>query len=419
MKKYSIEYTLLPLWAIAAGFALWMPALGIPVWSLPMQPMDIVVLSGLPLLVAFLRAISRSAMFVLIPCAASVGLSWYAMGGQVLILGWTIIFALPFVALMTITLQSPLARRVFLQSFLIGAGVSVLLFIAQISFGAEGLDWRNNPAFRLPPQYGRGFALFPEVSTFASHIAIVCAMMFALVMHLKTSAVNRRRAIILLLLSGGTLLFSRSTTVLVLVPLLGVTALMLTTRLTLNTLLISFALIVFLSLFMVYFLQVFYFERLETNSAGRSISMRLASMLGGLSPLSSGEMFGVGIGENHQVARRAYTAAHEFGLQFGKLPDGVNSQIIGRIFEEGWPAVIQFGIAAWLLIRCRIPCRQTPEMTALYVLAVGSFLTAFMISGYRGIYTNWFWLAASAAWASSVVRRAGINIKGRTAWAAT
>jgi len=417
MKKYSIEFTLLPLWAIAAGFALWAPALGIPVWSLPMQPMDIVVLAGMPLLIAFLRVISRSAIFVLIPCAMSIGLSWYAMGGQVLILGWTIMFALPFVVLMTITLQSPLARRVFLQSFLIGAVISILFFFAQISFGAEGLDWRNNPAFRLPPQYGRGFALFPEVSTFASHAAIVTSMMFALIMHLKTSYIKRRRATVLLILSVVALLFSRSTTVLVLVPLLGVVALTLTTRLTLNTMLISFVIILCLSIFMVYFLQAFYFERLEDNSAGRSISMRLASILGGLSPLAGGEIFGVGIGENHQVARRAYTAAHEFGLRFGKLPEGVNSQIIGRIFEEGWPAVLQVGIAVWLLIRCRIPCRKSPEMTALYMLAIGSFLTAFMISGYRGIYTNWFWLAAAAAWAPEFSKRNRFTIMRRSVWA--
>ena len=418
MKRYRAEQTLLPLWAIAAGLALWMPAVGVPVWVLPMQPMDIVVLAGLPLLAAFVRALSRTASRVLLPCVASIALSWVAMGGQVLVLGWTVVFALPFVALMTLTLQAPLARRLFLRSFLVGGALSATFFLLQITFGAEGLDWRSNLAFRLPPQYGRAFALFPEVSTFATHAAITCGMVFALILHRQSLPRHRHRAVLLLAILGLALLFSRSTTVLVLVPLLGVTALSLTTRLTMNTLLLSLILIAVLSLFMAYFLQTFYMERLESDSAGRSVSMRLASILGGLSPLISGEMFGVGIGENSQVTRRAYDAAQVFGLRFGKLPDGVNSQIIGRIFEEGWAAVVQMAAAVWMLMRSRISCRASPEMAALFVLAMGSFLSALMISGYRGIYTNWFWLAAAAAWAPAMARHYVGSGKRRAAWAA-
>lgn len=416
MIRSTVAQSLLPLWAIAAGLALWMPAVGVPVWILPMQPMDLTVLAGFPLLLAYIRNISRSAIRVLLPCAASVALSWFAVGGQVLILGWTVVFALPFVALMTLTLQAPLARRVFLTAFMIGAALSALLFMAQIVFGAEGLDWRSNLAFRLPPQYERGFALFPEVSIFATHAAITSGMVLAILLHMKSSPKQRYRAIFIMAAMGLCLLFSRSTTVLVLVPLLGVTALGLTTRLTLNTLLLSLVMIAILSLFMAYFLQGFYAERLESDAASRSMAMRLASMLGGLSPLISGEMFGVGIGENDQVARRAYDAAHRFGLRFGKLPDGVNSQIIGRIFEEGWPAVIQMALAFWLLLRSRITCRATPEMAALFVLAVGSFLSALMISGYRGIYTNWFWLAAAAALAPTVARQVAQKFQGQRAW---
>ena len=35
------------------------------------------------------------------------------------------------------------------------------------------------------------------------------------------------------------------------------------------------------------------------------------------------------------------------GLRFGNLPNGVNSHIIGRIFEEGWPAALQM-LAAFM-----------------------------------------------------------------------
>ena len=98
--------------------------------------MDLIVLGGLPLLLGFMRQISASALRVLFPCLISVGLAWTAMGGEALILIWTLLFALPFLALMTLTLQSSRARQAFLYSFLIGAALSITLFMAQITFGA-------------------------------------------------------------------------------------------------------------------------------------------------------------------------------------------------------------------------------------------------------------------------------------------
>lgn len=89
--------------------------------------------------------------------------------GSPLVLGWTLGFALPFVLLVALAAPDRPARRWLLAGFLLGAGAAVLLFLAQILRGAETLDFRTNPAFRLPPQYGRGFALMPEVSTFAVH----------------------------------------------------------------------------------------------------------------------------------------------------------------------------------------------------------------------------------------------------------
>ena len=56
-----------------------------------------------------------------------------------------------------------------------------------------------------------------------------------------------------------------------------------------------------------------------------------------------------------------------------------------------------------MLIRARRPSRVSPEQSALYVLAIGSFLSALLITGYRGIYTNWIWLAAAAAWAPPLI----------------
>jgi hypothetical protein len=398
MTRAPLEYRLLYLWALAAGIALWIPAYGVRISVFPFQPMDVVVFAGLPLILVFLRALSGPAVRVLLPLLLSILLSWIAVGGQVLVLGWTLGFAVPFVALMALVLQIPQARKRFLRGFRAGAVLSLLFFMVQIVGGAEFLDWRSNTAFSLPPHYGRGFALFPEVSTFAVHAGIASGMALVTLLHVGSPARKRRRAVVMLVLAGTALLFSRSSSVLVLIPVLTVTALVMTTRPTANTLLLGLVLATVMGVFLTYFLQGFYVDRLESNAAGRSGAMRLASMIGGLSPLTSGELFGVGIGENSLVSQRAYDAARSFGLRFGALPDGVNSQIIGRIFEEGWPALLQTGFAAFLLAGSRRAWRNTPETGALFVLALGSFLSAAMISGYRGIYTNWFWLAAAAAW---------------------
>jgi hypothetical protein len=92
--------------------------------------------------------------------------------------------------------------------------------------------------------------------------------------------------------------------------------------------------------------------------------------------------------------------ARSWGLRLGSLPDGINSHIIKRIFEEGWPAFCQMALAFYLLIRGRRVVKISPAMTGLYVLALGACLSALLVTGYRGLYLNWFWLAAAAAWAA-------------------
>ena len=395
--RFHPEQAALRLWALLAGIALWVPALGVPVGRLYLQPLDLLILLGLPLIPAFWRQFAGPSFWVLMPMAASLLLSWLVMGGIVLVLLWTFVLALPFVALAYLALSQPRARAAALRGFLIGATGSVLLFLAQITFGAEALDFRSNTAFSLPPQYGRGFALFPEVSTFATHAVMALAVAFAGLLHPETGRAGRQRRLALVLLLLVALMFSRSTSVLVLVPLLIGTAVMVTTRPTLNTLLMVMGLATLGALFLAFFLSAFYVDRLETAAADRSMAMRLASILGGLSPLVSGEIFGLGIGENDAVRLRAHEAARALGLRFGNLPTGVNSQIVGRIFEEGWPAVLQMGLAGAMLFGARREARKGAVPAALYVLAVGSLFSALFVTGYRGIYTNWLWLAAAAA----------------------
>lgn len=385
----------LSVWAFCAAAALWIPALAVPGLPLPLQPLDLIALAGWPLLALYCRRATGMRLTAPLALTASVLASWLVVGGQPVVLTWTLAFAVPFTALSAIALSDETARRHFLRGFLIAATASALLFLAQISMGAQTLDFRTNVAFSLPPQYGRGFALFPEVSTFATHITVAIGATLALLLHPATG--SRLGLSCALILFAICLLFTRSTSVIILAPLLVGAALRATLTLHLRSLLIIMATTALIAILLTFFITVFYVDRLENHAADRSAAMRLASMLGGLSPLWSGELFGVGIGENHEVRLRAHQIARATGLNFGSLPTGVNSQIIGRIFEEGWPAFLQMGAAAIALFGARKTARLSPATAALLTLGIGSLLTALLVTGYRGIYTNWLWIAAAAA----------------------
>ncbi|MEL7213489.1 MAG: hypothetical protein AAGK92_12560 [Pseudomonadota bacterium] len=395
----------LSLWAICAALALWAPAFAVPGLPLPMQPLDLIALAGWPLLALYCLRLTGLRLTAPLGLAACVLISWSVVGGQPLIALWTIACALPFTALSALVLADSTARTQFLRAFLIAATGSALLFLAQIVFGAQSLDFRTNIAFSLPPHYGRGFALFPEVSTFATHITMAIGVVLALLLH---PATPRQTVLwVALLLFATCLLFTRSTSVIVLAPLMVGVALHTTQTLTLRSLLLVMASTAAIAILLTFFVTVFYADRLDSHAADRSAAMRLASMLAGLSPLWSGELFGVGIGENHEVRLRAHQMARALDLNFGTLPTGVNSQIIGRIFEEGWPALLQMSAMLWALLNrhTRTAARLTPATAALLTLGIGSLLTALLVTGYRGIYTNWLWIAVAAALAPQRARR--------------
>ena len=387
--------TALPLWSFGTGLLLWCPAIGLPPGGLPLQPMDAWMLPGWLVLLTRLRHLPGPLLWVLGPAVAALALSWITMGGQGLILGWTLGFALPFVALSALIAADPTARGRLLLGFIAGAAASALLFLAQILWGAEMLDFRSNPAFSLPPHYGRGFALMPEVSTYSVHALAALGVALVLGLHRGLRADQRYALRALALLLGVTLLFTRSSSVLLMLPVLVMLAVTLTRRFDRNSVILAGLCALLVALALWGFANFFYAERLSNSAAGRSAAMRLASILGGLSPLTSGEIFGLGIGENAAVARRAFEAAQRYGLNFGSLPQGVNSQIIGRLFEEGWPALLHLGMAAALLLRAR-PTLTTAGSRAIFLMAVASLLMALFVVGYRGIYTNWLWLGLTA-----------------------
>lgn len=393
--------TLLTIWGFLAGFTLWLPAYSLPVRGLPpLQPLDLIVLAFIPSGLPMLRQLNTTVFWIVATGYASLLLSWVANGANLLMLGWAVFLGLPFVVMMFFVAHQPGGRRGIVNGFLLVALLSSLLFLAQITFGAALLDFRNNPAFSLPPQYGRGFALLPEVSTFATHTVMAFGVALALLLHRDSSNRTRRRMVFLLALFGLVLLLSRSTSVLVLLPLLIAMALAKVCRANLKSVVLAACMAGAVALFLGLFLNSFYAERLESAAAERSVAMRLSSIIAGLSPLVSGEVFGVGVGENEEIRTRAYQVVREFGLKFGSLPSGVNSQIVGRIFEEGWMVVLHFSIAGLAMIRAYF-MRHDPVQSGLFLLAFGSFASALLVSGYRGIYASWLWLSLPAAIATA------------------
>jgi hypothetical protein len=203
----------------------------------------------------------------------------------------------------------------------------------------------------------------------------------------------------IILLAVVTLAFSRSASVYVVLPLLAGIVLFRLRHNGNGKFAVVLTVVVFGLVGTTTISKSLFAARLENASVERSISMRAASMAAGISPLINGELTGVGLGNNHEITRRAYDGAKWFDLKFGSLPEGVNSLVIARIFEEGWPALIQFLLAGSLLFRALTRRPASIYYELLLVLAVGSFLSSMLVIGYRGIYLNWIWLAlAGVLW---------------------
>ncbi|MBV0911119.1 hypothetical protein [Anianabacter salinae] len=383
------------LWALAAGLFLWCPAIAVPGLRLPLQPLDLLAPFGLLLAAMYLRRLPPLLLPVLGTGMLSVLASAAFSPADPITLVWTLWFAFPFVLGLAIAAGHSGARAGFLLGFSLGAAASGLLFAAQIVLGSETLDFRDNFAFRLPAQYGRAFALMPEVSTYAVHAILAASIATAFLVHPASRQRTRLVALPLAIGLAATLVLTRSTGVIVLLPVTLVLALVIATRASANALTLMLICVCAMAVLLIAYVETVYVERLASASAERSGAMRLASMLGGVSVLATGDLFGVGIGQNHEIARYAYETARTLGLSFGALPDGVNSQVIGRIFEEGWPAVLHLGLAGAILVRSM---RRWPDpgRAAIALLAAGSALAATGILGYRGLYTAWIWLALPA-----------------------
>ncbi len=380
--------------AYFVGLALWFPAIGVPVGSVWLQPTDFVILLSYPFVVANLPKLSLAMRLISITFLFSIILSFLA-GGKITVLAYYLIFTLPFMLLFYQISLSAYGRRSFLQSFLFAGAVSCLIAIAQKTLGGQYLDFRNNGSFALPQQYERGFAVFPEVSTYATHVIYFVGILLTLYRLNETKILSRIKQVALFSLGGACLLLSASSSVIFVAPALLATMLIKTGRATIKNILIFSLWFAFGIIVLQLYISDFYIVRSAVDS-GRSISLRYISIRAGLSTLPNMELFGVGIGNNDLISPRAIAVAKEVGFPLILIPKGINSSIVSRIFEEGYLGLVNEILGVFLLMTLlRLRGWSNGEM-AIVSLCFGSFLVAAMVTGYRGIYMDWVWLCGPA-----------------------
>lgn len=384
--------------AFALGFSLWFPAFGVALGPVILQPADFVILFSYPILLVYLPQMSGLAWLVIMLFASSSFISFLAMGGSAVILAYYFVFPLPFLIMAFIVCRQEASAILFFKGFFWGATISIVYSFLQLAVGTQLLDFRSNRNFTLPPQFDRAFALFPEISTFATHLIYLISVLLVYFRSGVRRVFSPSGNVLLILLAAAVaLMFTRSSAVILVAPLAFAVALLATQRFTTTGLFKLLVAVILAGLFLFFFVTEYYSDRFENNSAFRSMQLRGITMLVGISVLETGEVFGVGLGNNYQVTWRALEVGQQLGFSFILLPSGVNSFVIARIFEEGYGALVQFLVSLGMLIWAFLRRDNGIVSKSLLVLSVASLLVSFSVTGYRGIYMNWFWLIVPAA----------------------
>lgn len=378
--------------AFSFAFFLWWPAIGIGGGGVYLQPADFIIILSYPILIANLARISNTAAIVLFAHTFAIVCS-FLLSFDYVMLFYYVGFCIPGVMLFYLIAKDASYRKYFLRGFMSAAIAAAILFLLQYSVGAESLDFRTNPNFGRPEQYDRGFAVFPEVSTFATHTIYALGISLVLATSVRFGRIKSWRNYVAIALFTLCLLFSRSSAVILIAPAVIAIAVLSTRKLTGKAILSLIVLSLLLALFLQYYVSNFYVDR-AANSAFRSIGLRGLTMITGLSVFPNFEFFGVGLGQNQIISERVWEYASEFGFSLILIPEGVNSFVIARIFEEGYVGAFALSLSIFYLIKCSVVRVSDWTFSAFIVIAVASFLVALFVTGYRGIYMNWLWFLA-------------------------
>lgn len=384
------------------GLFLWLPALALPLGGgVFLQPLDLITCASFLLIVVYFKQVHQAVFIVLM----TANMSWLFAtlnGGSAAVAAYYFIFVNMFSLMVAISLFERHRQELFVNFFLIGGCFSHSLALMQMIFGADNLDLRNNLNFSLPPQYGRAFALFPEVSLFAAMSIPFVVILMSRAFVIKSNIGMR---IFPMLMLGITLLniaISRSTSVFVVFPIVALYAFVVGRKLTVKTV-IKLGL-VFLTIFLVItiFGLTFYADRLGDDAAARrSAEIRFASIIAALKYFTEGNFMGVGLGNNSMISDIYMSVVRDMGLLVELNAVGVNSFLISRIFEEGILGLLQILVSLYFLLKVLHP--RFPASKDLKVMLLSFFLSATLVAGYRGLYEYWLMLIVPAALCSRVV----------------
>lgn len=388
----------LRIMSFSLGLSLWFPAFGLGLGPITLQPTDFVILLSYPILLVFLPRVSGLAWLVVLLFVGSTLVSFLAMGGSAVIFAYYLVFPLPFLIMIFLVCRDEEAAILFFKGFFVGAALSIVYSFLQLAVGTERLDFRTNRNFTLPPQFDRAFALFPEISTFATHlIYLISVSLVYLRSGVRTVFTPAGHVLLILLLATIALMLTRSSSVMLVAPLAFAVAILATQQFTTAGIVKLLLAGILGGLLLLFFFNAYYSDRFENNAAFRSMKLRGITMLVGVSVLGTGEIFGVGVGNNFQVTWRALDLGQQLGFSFITVPSGVNSFVIARIFEEGYGALLQFSASFAMLVWAFCQPNKGIVIKALLVLSVASLLVSLFVTGYRGIYMNWLWLMVPAA----------------------
>jgi len=256
----------------------------------------------------------------------------------------------------------------------------------------QSLDVRSNPTFPIGPQSGRSFGFQDEASLLAICLIGLLLAEVSLLSSRRTKADSTVRPLhpLWLIVVLGALLATASSSVTTVLP-------------------IAAAIIGWkfrhkmLKLKPLLALMTFAFftlaaaigpaaDRLNSGSSTGSARIRLAGQLGAIEGLIQ-HPGGFGLGRNDRIGAWASSVAESQGWTLFRVPAGVDSLLIGQVFELGVVfGVFLFALAARSMARLAAYGRHEFASDPFLALAVASLAGAVAAVGYRAFLFGWLWV---------------------------
>jgi len=389
------DLSLVGLIGLLAGFLVWMPALAIPIGTLPVQALDILAPLGFILLAGNVGQLSLRASAPML----LVAMSWLGAtiagveSPDVQSMMFLFLGPLPLALAVSFVATTPVGASQFIRGLLFGQIASLMLGFGQFLFG---WDVRNNGSFNLIRQSGRVFGAFPEASAYGSaHLCGLAVTLFLLGNgELRPRGVKRVHLQALALISLPGIALSRSSSVFLLTPTVVALILLFSQRRNFSRRIARLGIGLGVT---VVGLAYFYSSVFTSRSSGdyiNSLEARGATILAAVRPIQEGQFRGAGLGNNHLVEPYVREIANREGLNMS-VNDGIASATFARVFEEGYFAFPSIILGFFLLARGL----RSHSATARFFSIVGIVwaLSATFVSGYRGLYTAWLWYGLAGA----------------------